>query len=62
MRKKDRQNEGIGITTIIVVIIVAVIAIYYLFSHRSKMPDGEQFKTIPIETPAPVDVNPEPKS
>ncbi len=51
MKKKDRENEYIGIVSIIIIAILAIVALYYFYSHRPALSTNS---TPPIEAPAPL--------
>jgi len=64
MGKRDTENEGIGIVSIIVFVLLAVIGLYYFISYRHQglHPDVHLEKgnlNIPVETPAPLPDTPE---
>lgn len=46
MNKKDRENEYVGIISIIILVILAIVLIYYFYlSHPSA-------SNVPVEAPA----------
>ncbi|MCA0403868.1 MAG: hypothetical protein LCH30_08740 [Proteobacteria bacterium] len=53
--KKDNQNEGIGIITIIAVVILAILAIYFFWGHSERSIEGRTIATVPTEAPNPID-------
>ena len=60
MSKKDTQNEGVGIISIVIMVILAVVGFYYFFSqpHPTNTNQGDAIN-VPIESPAPVNDTPE---
>ena len=55
MGKKDMENEGIGIVSIIIIVILAAIGLYYFISyHHPAVPTEGGNLNLPLETPAPL--------
>ena len=53
MKKKDNENEYIGIISIIVIVVLAVMMLYYFYSYHSVTTVGADNTNIPVEAPAP---------
>jgi hypothetical protein len=55
MGKRDAENEGIGIVSIIIIVIIAAIGLYYFISYRHPAVRTEAGNlNVPLETPAPL--------
>jgi uncharacterized protein YpmB len=53
MKKKDRENEYIGIISIILIVILAILLLYYYYPHHPSVSNGTNSTHIPIEAPSP---------
>jgi hypothetical protein len=53
MKKKDRENEYIGIAAIVLIIIFALTLLYYFYSDHTFESHGTSNTHIPVESPAP---------
>lgn len=60
MGRRDTENEGIGIVSIVIIVILSTIGLYYFFSSRHHAVNNESVKTsAPLEVPAPPHDHPE---
>ena len=54
MGKRDTENEGIGIVSIVIIVILSAIGLYYFFGYRHHAVHNESVNiSVPLEVPAP---------
>ena len=59
MGKRDSENEGIGIVSIIIIVLLAVVGLYLFFSYRHPAVTNETGNlNVPLQSPAPLPDNP----